>query len=67
VLLRRSSTVATVLLRRSSTVATVLLRRSYVLFFIEIHTGRVQHAEITANPTGAWTTPAGPQFPAPSP
>ncbi len=40
------------------TVDTVSLRRLYVLFFIELDTGRVDLAGITKNPTGPWTTQA---------
>jgi len=40
------------------TVDTVMLRRYYVLFFIELDTGRVHLAGITTNPTGVWTTQA---------
>ncbi len=34
------------------------MRRYYLLFFIDITTGVVFFAGITANPTGAWTTQA---------
>ena len=40
------------------TVDTTTLRRYYDLFFIHIETRQVFHAGVTANPTGAWTTPA---------
>src|SRR5205823_9169016 len=40
------------------TVDTVLLRGYYVLFFIELDRRRVHLADITTNPTGAWTTQA---------
>ena len=40
------------------TIDTALLRRYYVLFFIHIPTRQVFNAGVTANPTGAWTTPA---------
>jgi hypothetical protein len=36
------------------TVETVALRRLYVLFFIELDSGRVHLAGCTTNPTGAW-------------
>jgi putative transposase len=36
----------------------------YVLFFIELDTRCVHLAGVTANPNGAWVTPAGPQPPA---
>jgi putative transposase len=36
------------------TVDTVFLQRLYVLFFIQLQTRRVQLAEVTTHPTGAW-------------
>jgi putative transposase len=39
-------------------VDTALLRRYYLLFFIDITTGEVFFAGITAHPTGPWTTQA---------
>jgi putative transposase len=41
-------------------VETVGLIRLYVLFFIEVERRRVHLAGITAHPTGAWVTQAGP-------
>lgn len=38
------------------TVDTLWLRRFYLLFFIELHTRRVQLAGVTANPSGTWVT-----------
>jgi putative transposase len=38
------------------TVETVALRRFYVLFFIELGSGRVHLAGCTRNPTGAWVS-----------
>src|SRR2546422_764435 len=38
------------------TVETALLRRYYVLFFIELHSRRVQLAGCTAHPSGRWVT-----------
>jgi putative transposase len=35
-----------------------MLRRYYVLFFIHTPTRQVFYADVTANPTGAWTTQA---------
>ena len=42
------------------TVETIGMRRLYVLFFIELGSRRVHLAGCTANPSGAWVTPAGP-------
>jgi putative transposase len=41
------------------TVETISLQRLYVLFLIELASRRVHLAGCTANPTGAWVTPAG--------
>ncbi len=41
-----------------ATVDTALLRRYYLLFFIDVTTREVYFADVTANPTGAWTTQA---------
>jgi hypothetical protein len=38
------------------TVETLTLRRYYVLFFIELASGRVHLAGSTTNPTGGWVT-----------
>ncbi len=43
------------------TVDTVWQKRYYVLFVIELRSGRVHLCGITAHPTGAWDT-AGPQL-----
>ncbi|MCP3934653.1 MAG: transposase [Actinomycetia bacterium] len=40
------------------TVGTATLRRYYVSFFIHVQTREVILADVTANPTGAWTTQA---------
>src|SRR5213595_3532461 len=42
------------------TVETISLQRLYVLFFIELGSRRVHLAGCTANPSGAWVTPASP-------
>ncbi len=47
---------ATILACDSFTVDTVLLRRLYVLFFIEVDTGKVYVSGITASPVGEWVT-----------
>ena len=42
------------------TVETVCRQRLYVLFLLELGSRRVHLAGCTANPNGAWVTPAGP-------
>jgi putative transposase len=61
----RSSVTWTQFLRSQAVIAcdfasvdTALMRRYYLLFFIDITTREVFLADITANPTGPWTTQA---------